>query len=39
MAVSFLTHEETEREEHLLEYLETVLRELRPAPKAESLSG
>lgn len=39
MAVSFLTHEETEREEHLLEYLEALLRELRPAPKADTSSG
>jgi AcrR family transcriptional regulator len=39
MAVSFLTHEETEREEHLLEYLEALLRQLRPAPKAGTSSG
>ena len=30
MAVSFLTHEETEREHHVLEYLEDILRTLRP---------
>ena len=30
MSVSFLTHEETEREQHVLEYLEQILRKLRP---------
>jgi len=33
MAVSFLTHEESEREQHVLDYLEEQLRSLRPAPK------
>ncbi len=31
MAISHLTHERSEREEHLLEYLEERLRELRPS--------
>ena len=30
MSVSFLTHEEAEREQHVLEYLEQILRTLRP---------
>ncbi len=30
MAVSFLTHEESEREQHVLDYLEAQLRALRP---------
>jgi AcrR family transcriptional regulator len=30
MAVSFLTHEESEREQHVLDYLESQLRALRP---------
>ncbi len=30
MSVSFLTHEDTERGDHLLEYLEDLLRNLRP---------
>lgn len=33
MAVSFLTHEESEREQHVLDNLEEQLRSLRPAPK------
>ena len=34
MAVNHLTHEKSDREEHLLEYLEERLRELRPNPDA-----
>jgi hypothetical protein len=37
MAVSFLTHEESEREQHVLDYLEAQLRALRPgADNAEN---
>lgn len=32
MAIKFLTHEETEREHHVLEFLEEQLRVLRPGP-------
>lgn len=38
MAVSFLTHEESEREQHVLNYLEEQLRALRPGAAGSSNS-
>jgi AcrR family transcriptional regulator len=39
MAVSFLTHEESEREQHVLDYLEDQLRALRPGPTPLAAPG
>ncbi len=39
MAVSFLTHEETEREQHLLDYLENQLRFLRPSKELDAAAA
>jgi len=38
MAVSFLTHEESEREQHVLDYLEAQLRALRPGTDTAATS-
>jgi hypothetical protein len=39
LAVSALTHEETERSQYLLEYLEETLRTLRPGKQQDIAAG